>query len=151
DPFNSGDDPGFGRMLAIFGGVFEDENGSPLLRSGEGIEDVLEQFGESTLMIWQSAMATMKRDLGQKTLRPNATLTPAQNRDRLGEHVAGVRADLEGGEYDIAVLGHTHKPGRIGDWYFNSGSWTGPRNPFLRISPDGHVRYLEWKDGRAIE
>src|SRR5262249_61139459 len=82
DPFNAGDDPGFGRMLAIFGGVFEDENGSPLLRSGEGIEDVLEQFGESTLMIWQSAMATMKRHLGQKTLPPNATLTPPHNPDR---------------------------------------------------------------------
>jgi uncharacterized membrane protein HdeD (DUF308 family) len=78
-------------------------------------------------------------------------LTPAQNPDRLGEHVAGVRAALETGAYDVTVLGHTHKAGRIGGWYFNSGSWTGPRNTFLRISPDGHVRYLEWEDGRAIE
>ena len=63
----------------------------------------------------------------------------------------GVRADRDKGGYEIAVLGHTHKAGRIGDWYFNSGSWTGPKNPFLRISPDGHVRYFEWKDRAALE
>ncbi len=154
DPFNSGDEPGFGRMLSIFGGIFEDENGSPFLESGESVEDVLEQFGESMLMIWQCAVATMKNrmpNVADKQVRPRAALTPAQNPDRLGEHVVGVRADLEKGDYDVAVLGHTHKPGRIGDWYFNSGSWTGPVNSFLRISPDGNVRHLEWKDGRAIE
>src|SRR5262252_4197350 len=45
DPFNASEDPGFGRMLAIFSGVFEDENGSPLLKSGENVADLLEQFG----------------------------------------------------------------------------------------------------------
>jgi UDP-2,3-diacylglucosamine pyrophosphatase LpxH/uncharacterized membrane protein HdeD (DUF308 family) len=152
DPFNSGDDPSFGRMLSIFGGVFEDQNGSPLLRTGEGVEDVLEQFGESMLLIWQCAMATMQTHTGQERGHvPQTALTPAQNPGRLGEHINGVRADLERSHYDVAVLGHTHKPGRIGDWYFNSGSWAGPGNPFLRISPDGHVRYLDWKDGRAVE
>ena len=129
DPFNAGSDPGFGRMLAIFGGIFEDENGSPLLASGEGVGDVLEQFGESMLTIWQCAVATMKdrpADAAGRDLRPNAALTPAQDPDRLVEHVAGVRADLEQSGYDVAVLGHTHKPGRIGDWYFNSGTWIGP-------------------------
>ncbi|WP_437603657.1 metallophosphoesterase [Sorangium sp. So ce590] len=152
DPFNAGDDPGFGRMLSIFAGVFEDQNGSPLLTSGESVEDVLEQFGDSMLTIWKRSLATVHRSQGAtKEVRPTSELTPAQNPDRLGEHVVGVRAELDKGEYDVTVLGHTHKPGRIGDWYFNSGSWTGPRNSFLRISPDGHVRYLEWKDGHAIE
>lgn len=151
DPFNSGDAPGFGRMLTIFAGVFEDENGSPLLTSGESVEEILEQFGESMLTIWQYSMATMRKRYGEKEVRPTSALTPAQSPGRLWEHVAGVRADLERGGYDVVVLGHTHKPGRIGDWYFNSGSWVGPRNPFLRISADGHIRYLEWKDGRARE
>lgn len=151
DPFNSGDSPGFGRMLSIFGGVFEDENGSPLLASGESVEDVLEQFGESMLTIWRVALETMKKHTANEDLRPNAALTPAQNPDRLGEHVAGVRADVLAGGHDVVVLGHTHKPGRIGAWYFNSGSWTGPENCFLRISPEGEVRYLEWKDRRAVE
>jgi UDP-2,3-diacylglucosamine pyrophosphatase LpxH/uncharacterized membrane protein HdeD (DUF308 family) len=152
DPLNSGDDPSFGRMLSIFGGVFEDENGSPLLKSGEGVEDVLEQFGESMLLIWQCAMATMKTHTGQNGGgAPHTALTPAQNPGRLGEHISGVQADLVRTNYDVAVLGHTHKAGRIGDWYFNSGSWARSENPFLRISADGHVRYLQWKDGRAVE
>jgi UDP-2,3-diacylglucosamine pyrophosphatase LpxH/uncharacterized membrane protein HdeD (DUF308 family) len=154
DPLNSGDDPSFGRMLSIFGGIFEDENGSPLLKSGEGVEDVLEEFGESMLLIWQVAMDTLKTHAGQDGgggLIPRAALTPAQNPGRLGEHVSGVQADLERSHYAVAVLGHTHQPGRIGDWYFNSGTWVRSESPFLRISADGHVRYLEWKDGRAIE
>lgn len=151
DPFNAGDDPGFGRMLAIFAGIFEDQNGSPLLTSGESVEDVLEQFGESMLTIWKRSLATVNQRVGRGDALPGSALTPAQNPNRLGEHVIGVRAELERDAHDVAVLGHTHKPGRIGDWYFNSGSWAGPANSFLRISPDGHVRYLEWKDGRAIE
>jgi len=151
DPFNAGDDPGFGRMLAIFGGVFEDENGSPFLAGGESVQDVLEQFGDSMLTIWACALATIRRRVTRVDVHPKTALTPAQNPDRLAEHVAGVRADRDRGGYDVAVLGHTHKAGRIGDWYFNSGSWTGAQNHFLRISPDGHVRHLEWKDGRAVE
>ncbi|WP_437594103.1 metallophosphoesterase [Sorangium sp. So ce1000] len=151
DPFNAGDHPGFGRMLTIFAGIFEDENGSPLLTSGESVEDILEQFGDSMLTIWRRAVATMNHRGLEGKMCPTVALTPAQSPDRLGEHVVGMRADLDMGAYDVAVLGHTHKAGRIGGWYFNSGSWTGPLNPFLRISPDGHVRYLEWKDGRAVE
>jgi UDP-2,3-diacylglucosamine pyrophosphatase LpxH/uncharacterized membrane protein HdeD (DUF308 family) len=154
DPFNAGDDPGFGRMLAIFGGIFEDEHGSPLLPGGEGVGDVLEQFGESMLTIWKCAAATMADRPAARAgedVRPNAALTPAQDPDRLVEHVAGVRADRDRRGYDVAVLGHTHKAGRIGDWYFNSGTWVGPLNAFLRISPDGEVRHLEWKEGRAVE
>ncbi|HVH45179.1 MAG TPA: UDP-2,3-diacylglucosamine diphosphatase, partial [Labilithrix sp.] len=151
DPFNSGDDPGFGRMLAIFGGIFEDQNGSPLLASGESAEEVLEQFGDSMLTLWTAAMATIGRHRAGKEMTPTSALTPAQNPDRLAEHIGGVRADLEKERYDVAVLGHTHRPGRIGDWYFNSGSWVGSSNCFLRVSPDGHVRYFEWKDGRGVE
>jgi UDP-2,3-diacylglucosamine pyrophosphatase LpxH/uncharacterized membrane protein HdeD (DUF308 family) len=151
DPFNAGDDPGFGRMLAIFGGIFEDQNGSPLLPSGESAEDVLEQFGDSMLPLWTITMATMGTRRAGQELSPTSCLTPAQNPNRLTEHVSGIRADRERGHYDVAVLGHTHRPARIGDWYFNSGSWTGPRNCFLRITPQGDVRYLEWKDGRAVE
>ena len=152
DPFNAGDDPGFGRMLAIFSGLFEDRNGSPLLAGGEAVGDVLEQFGESMLTLWKCAAASMKDRLGGSAgeVHPGEALTPAQDPDRLVEHVAGVRADREVRGHDVAVLGHTHKPGRIGDWYFNSGSWTGPLNTYLRISPDGEVGHFTWQDGRAV-
>ncbi|MBV9948605.1 MAG: DUF308 domain-containing protein, partial [Myxococcales bacterium] len=100
------------------------------------------------------ATAAVVRPAGAANNRgegPKSALTPAQDPDRLVEHVAGVRAQLERGAYDVTVLGHTHKPGRIGRWYFNSGTWLGPGNPYLRISPDGTVRYHEWKDGSPVE
>lgn len=96
-------------------------------------------------------MATIGQHVQGSQVYPRTALTPVQNPDRLAEHVNGVRADVERRGYDVAVLGHTHKLGRIGDWYFNSGSWTGTKNSFLRIAPDGHVRHLEWKDGHAVE
>jgi UDP-2,3-diacylglucosamine pyrophosphatase LpxH/uncharacterized membrane protein HdeD (DUF308 family) len=153
DPWNAGDDPGFGRMLSIFAAVFEDRNGSPFLVGGEGVGEILEQFGESMLTIWKSATAAMRGRPGAAAdddVHPTDALTPVQNPDRLVEHVQGVRADLEARGDDVAVLGHTHKPGRIGDWYFNSGSWAGRANTLLRISPRGEVRYLEWTSGRAV-
>lgn len=151
DPFNNSEEPGFGRMLAIFAGVFEDQNRSPLLASGETVEAVLEQFGESMLALWTSAVMTMGAIGGDQDVEPSSSLTPAQNPHRLDEHFAEIRADLEKNGYDVAVLGHTHRPGRVGDWYHNSGSWTEDRNWFLRIDPEGHVRHFAWKDGRAIE
>jgi UDP-2,3-diacylglucosamine pyrophosphatase LpxH len=55
------------------------------------------------------------------------------------------------GLYDIAIVGHTHKAGRFDDWYFNSGSWTGRTNNFLRISPDGTVGVFDWgEDGPQV-
>ena len=151
DPFNSGEDPGFGRMLTIFAGVFEDRNKSPLLASGQTVETVLEQFGESMLALWTSAAMAMEASGQGPDVEPSATLTPAQNPHRLGEHIAGTRAERERRGHDVAVLGHTHRPGRIDDWYHNSGSWTGERNSFLRIDAEGHVRHFEWREGRALE
>ena len=46
--------------------------------------------------------------------------------------------------YDVAIVGHTHKAGQFENWYFNSGSWTGKTNNYLRIQPDGEVRAFDW-------
>jgi hypothetical protein len=56
------------------------------------------------------------------------------------------QADRTDGLYDIAVVGHTHRAGTFGEWYFNSGSWTGPTNNFLRIAPDGRIRVFDWEE-----
>jgi UDP-2,3-diacylglucosamine pyrophosphatase LpxH/uncharacterized membrane protein HdeD (DUF308 family) len=152
DPFNNSDDPGFGQMLSIFAGLFEDRNGSPLLASGETMETVLEQFGESMMTLWTAASLGVSARAGlEGDIEPRHSLTPTQNRDRLTEHIESVRAARDRQGWDVGVLGHTHKAGRIENWYHNSGSWVGARNSFLRIDPEGHVRYLEWKDGRPIE
>jgi UDP-2,3-diacylglucosamine pyrophosphatase LpxH len=152
DRFNASEDPGFGQMLTIFAGLFEDQNKSPLLASGEAVEAVLEQFGESMLALWTSATAALSARVGiSDDVEPRAALTPAQNPDRLAEHLQGLRlARLRDG-WDAAVLGHTHKLGCVGDWYHNSGTWVGSTPSFLRIDPEGHVRYFEWNQGRAVE
>lgn len=46
--------------------------------------------------------------------------------------------------YDVAIVGHTHHAATFGDWFFNSGSWTGRTNDFLTISPRGEVELLDW-------
>jgi uncharacterized membrane protein HdeD (DUF308 family)/UDP-2,3-diacylglucosamine pyrophosphatase LpxH len=152
DPFNASEQPGFGQMLTIFAGLFEDQNKSPLLASGETVEAVLEQFGESMLALWTCATATLSARIGiEGDVEPREALTPAQNPDRIHQHLQGVREVREREGWDVAVLGHTHKLGCVGDWYHNSGSWVGSQNSYLRIDPEGHVRYFAWKEGRAVE
>jgi UDP-2,3-diacylglucosamine pyrophosphatase LpxH len=46
--------------------------------------------------------------------------------------------------YDVAIVGHTHYAATFGDWFFNSGSWTGRSNDFLTISPKGEVEAFHW-------
>jgi uncharacterized membrane protein HdeD (DUF308 family) len=152
DPFNNSDDPGFGQMLSIFAGLLEDHNGSPLLASGETMEALLEEFGESMLALWTAVTAgvSAKTELSGE-IQPRHALTPVQNPNRLAEHIESIRAARKREGWDVAVLGHTHKFGHVGDWYYNSGSWVGSRNLFLRIDPEGHVRYFEWKNGLPIE
>lgn len=153
DPFNRGDDPGWGRMLTIFAGIFEQENGSPLLKGGESVEGVLLQFGDSMLDLWSALSALIRNRLIRRGANPDMrhSLTPAQNPDRVGEHVQQVRQYIEASAYDVAVLGHTHKPGHIGEWYFNSGTWVEKENPFLRIRPSGEVGYFLWTGEEPIE
>jgi uncharacterized membrane protein HdeD (DUF308 family)/UDP-2,3-diacylglucosamine pyrophosphatase LpxH len=152
DPFNASENPGFGQMLSIFAGLFEDQNKSPLLSSGEAVESVLEQFGESMLALWTSATAGLSAQLGiAGDVEPREALTPVQNPDRVREHVEGLRKARAREGWDVVVLGHTHKLGRVEDWYHNSGSWVGAHNSFLRVDPEGHVRYFEWKEGHAFE
>jgi UDP-2,3-diacylglucosamine pyrophosphatase LpxH len=56
-------------------------------------------------------------------------------------HYYGDKAD---DLYDVAIVGHTHHAATFGDWFFNSGSWTGRSSDFLAISPHGEVEALDW-------
>jgi UDP-2,3-diacylglucosamine pyrophosphatase LpxH len=75
---------------------------------------------------------------------PKEQLTPAQNPDRVEELYREYRKHREANGYDVAVVGHTHRPGRLEDWYYNSGSWAGQSNNFLRISASGQVDVFDW-------
>ena len=75
-------------------------------------------------------------------------LTPAQNPDRAKEMLDLYQNDKQANGYDVLVAGHTHQPGRIGDWYFNSGTWARKTNNFIKISPNGDAAVFDWVDGK---
>lgn len=145
DPFNCGDDPGWGRILTIFAAIFERINKSPMLDTGQSVEEMLTEFGVISLRFWNWAVNRCRKAVsGGKSPSPKGELTPAQNPARRDEMLKAYRAyrDLNG--HDVLIAGHTHQGGRIGDWYFNSGSWVGADNEFIRIEPTGNVQLLKW-------
>ena len=144
DPFNKNPHPGWGHMLAIFAGIFEEKNESPILSNDETVEETLESFGTSLLQFWNWAVRKFKVAGKGKSVSPKDELTPAQNPSRLQQHLDQMRANRGEEGYDIAIVGHTHRPGRFEDWYCNSGSWTDDTNDFLRIDLDGRIQVLKW-------
>ena len=159
DPFNSGDTPGKGRICAILAGMREDKNGSPVLPNGEFVEDHLEEIGdileaiaghieiaETRLTGWWNRL----RPGGQREENWARHLTPAQNPDLAKQMLALYYEDMEDCGYDVLIAGHTHHPGRIGDWYFNSGTWARKKNSFIQISAAGKAAVFDWVDGRLV-
>jgi UDP-2,3-diacylglucosamine pyrophosphatase LpxH len=52
-------------------------------------------------------------------------------------------------QYDVAIVGHTHRVGRFNSWYYNSGCWVKPCNSFLKIHPDARVEIYNWAGSHA--
>jgi len=147
DPLNAGDTPSWGRMMAIFAGICEDKVGSPML-GNDPLESLLTRCGEWFLKIVANKYATAKQFI---TKSAKKEMTPAQNPNRAAEMLTLYAEDHKAKDYDVLVVGHTHKPGRIDSWYYNSGSWATTDNNFLRIAPNGEVRQFDWIDGRPVE
>lgn len=150
DPYNKGEIPGKGRILAIVAGMAEDFIGSPKLSDGRIVETVLEQAGEGALnAIKRFARKLYIRCLMKLGVQTNE-LSPANNPDRATEMLLHYYRHKEENHYDVLIVGHTHRPGRIDDWYFNSGSWATSNNNFIRITPDGKVHVYDWKHGSPV-
>ena len=154
DPYNRGDVPGLGRIAAIFAGICEDINRSPVLGTGEPVENwLLKRFKPLEKLYnwirrkWERAVFEFKRCIAGGRKR---RLTPAQSPKRAKKMLQQYRKDRAEEGYSIAIVGHTHKVGRFEDWYFNSGSWATGENNFLRISDDGTVGVFDWENGKAI-
>jgi UDP-2,3-diacylglucosamine pyrophosphatase LpxH len=150
DPFNSAEEPSWGRMLAIFAGIFEEKNGSPMLPSGETVEESLEKFGETLLQFWNWAVGKLKSSVrgNAQIPKPKDELTPAQNPSRISGLLEEYRKNHKKNE--ILVAGHTHLAGQFEDWYFNSGSWVGENNEFLTISPEGKIDFYHWRNSTDV-
>jgi UDP-2,3-diacylglucosamine pyrophosphatase LpxH len=164
DPLNSGDTPGKGRICCILAGMREDKNGSPVLPDGEFVEDHLEEIGDilediavhfkRTETRLTGSLGWLPRQVSRRLRRKRAAsarhFTPAQNPDRAKEMLTLYRQDMEDNGYDVLIAGHTHHPGHIEDWYFNSGTWARKTNNFVQIGPDGDAAVFDWVNGRPV-
>ena len=62
----------------------------------------------------------------------------------MDEMLDGVEAYRKEAGADVVVYGHTHEPGHIGDYHFNTGSWARTNDTFVRIEEDGRTAVWEW-------
>ncbi len=127
DAYCASDKPGLGRITAIYSGLAEDRNGGPMLDKSRLVEARRVGRLEKLVSLWNRLMG--KPDRFTAINRNLRELPPVA---------------------DVTICGHTHKPGRIGDWLFNCGSWTERANSFVRITPDGQIRVFDWVAGEAI-
>jgi predicted phosphodiesterase len=87
----------------------------------------------------------MNKALQEGRIRMSAERVRLLTRQIRTQHmIARYYGDRLDGLYDVAIVGHTHHAAAFGDWFFNSGSWTGRTNDFLTISPNGQVDLLDW-------
>jgi UDP-2,3-diacylglucosamine pyrophosphatase LpxH len=133
-----------GRLLGSFSTLLEFRPGTCLM-SNDHVTELLLEMGEQMLRIWHGLTAGLNKAVHECcSLVPAEQVTSMSRRIRTQRMLTRYHEDKQRGFYDVAIVGHTHKAGAFGDWYFNSGSWTGKTNNFLRISPAGHVAVFDW-------
>jgi len=128
DPYCSGKAPGVGEITAIVWGMKEDKAGGPFLTDGRMVEGLTAERWAWLTDAWHKLWRSEPRD--------------EQLISAIVNHRVKVGAN-------VVRPGHNHRPGRIGDHYYNSGCWCGSRDTFLRIEEDGHVQVMEWDGHRA--
>lgn len=131
--------PGLGRIAAIYTGLREDRNGSPLLNKYKTVE--ARSIGRL------ERLSNFIRWLGGK---PNRTRAMNQG---LCDYIREFGV-ANGGKYDVLVSGHTHRAGQL--WsknrsfspVYNAGTWAEDTCSFVAISPGGMVSIFDWIDGQ---
>jgi UDP-2,3-diacylglucosamine pyrophosphatase LpxH len=124
DAYCANDMPGMGHILAIITAQMEEKNGGPVWH-GKGIEELFVGGLEKMVTFHERFWGKKPRDL---------------------ELMQGLKVAVDNDECDMVVAGHTHTPGQIGNWYYNSGSWcTVKPNSFIWIT-GGEVRIFDWLD-----
>jgi UDP-2,3-diacylglucosamine pyrophosphatase LpxH len=131
----------WGHNLGLFSGLF-DLKDTLLEWTNYALSDALYDLAETVLRFWhwltQNKSHTIHNDLSlSNTYSENSSIRVQKMLSRFLYH-------KEETLYDVAIMGHTHKPGQFGQWYYNCGSWTRPVNNFLRIRPNGHTAVFDW-------
>jgi len=124
DKYCSNEMPDFSRILATITGLLEDKNGGPM-KGRSSIEDLFVGSLEKMVAFHEWLWGKKPRDQ---------------------ELIAGLKQPVDNGECNIVIGGHTHTPGRQGEWYYNSGSWCTQVNSFVNITGDS-VRVYDWDHG----
>jgi UDP-2,3-diacylglucosamine pyrophosphatase LpxH len=123
DPYCCDMNPGTGEIVAIIAGMLEDRNKGPFTRNHHAVEDEFVGTLERALTIWRTL--TFQHGLQ-------------------AEMVSGVEKYRIEHQADVVIYGHTHVPGRMGDYHFNTGSWARTNDTYVKIEDDGTVNVWEW-------
>jgi UDP-2,3-diacylglucosamine pyrophosphatase LpxH len=136
DPYCASDVPGIGRISAIYAGIREDRNGSPLVG----------KYGSKTVEArslghWDRLSRCCRRLIG----KPSATQ----------EHRQAMCQTLVDSEADALIYGHTHEPGQFYHEdrplpIYNAGTWAEKVNTFVHIKPDGTVLLKNWYENCTV-
>jgi len=128
DRYCSSETPGLGRITAIYSGLAEDRNGSPMLNKYQTVEDKVVGRLARLVSLWNR-------------LRGKPTRAVEINRK------LKTWADYE---HSVIICGHTHAPGHIGDWLYNTGTWAERTNSFVQVNDDGIVGVFNWVKQQAV-
>jgi UDP-2,3-diacylglucosamine pyrophosphatase LpxH len=140
-----------GRAIGALAYRFSFTQGTCIL-SDDTVTDTLLEIGEQVLRLWGCLRIKFNKALRRcSSIVPYEQITMLVRSGRIQKMLTRYYHDKTQGLYDVAIVGHTHKAGSFDNWYFNSGSWTGKTNDFLKIAPDGTISIFEWRhDGPHI-
>jgi UDP-2,3-diacylglucosamine pyrophosphatase LpxH len=127
DQYCASETPGVGRITAIYSGLAEDKNGSPMLDKYRTVEDKVVGRLERIVSLWNRLRG-----------KP----------DRFTEINRKLK-DWTDHDHSVVICGHTHFPGRIGDWHYNTGTWAERVNSFACINDAGTVGVFDWANREA--
>jgi UDP-2,3-diacylglucosamine pyrophosphatase LpxH len=123
DPYCRDLNPGTGEITAIIAGMLEDRNKGPFNGHCHAVEDEFVGTLEEGLTLWRHLTF---------------------QRGRQDEMVDGVEKYRQDRKADAVVYGHTHAPGYIGDYHFNTGCWARQHDTFVCINDGGMASIWEW-------
>lgn len=130
DPFCAGDAPGLGRITAIYTGLKEDRNGSPL-------KDKYPTVEARTLRRLEWPINFVRRLLGLP--------------DRVQQMNRGLCRLMEKCGDDVLVAGHTHLAGKIAGWsVYNCGTWAEQTCSFVVVNQTASVGVFDWVDHKPV-
>lgn len=131
DSYCDSDTPGFGRISAIYSGIWEDRHGSPLITKYCKKSRTVES---ATVGRIEQLITFFRRLLG----KPGRFEEINRNLIELYGHSL----------CDVLVTGHTHRAGKIRDQQiYNTGTWAEKTCSFVSVDCNGRIGVWDWVNG----